>query len=87
MPMTSPTAWVYLPSGDCTIRWQRGDKVAYVFTGRQLQAYPDESPRVEVLDTITLLSKSWTDVAQVRRTGEKWVKDRRRRCRACGVYS
>jgi hypothetical protein len=87
MPMTSPTAWVYLPSGDCTIRWQRGDKVAYIFAGKQLETYPDEPLRVEVLDTIPLSSKGWTDLAHVRRTGENWVKARRQRCQTCGVYS
>lgn len=86
MPMTSPTAWVYLPSGDCTIRWQRGDKVAYIFAGKRLQTYPDRSSEGEVLDTIAL-SKSWIDVADVRRTGEKWVNARRQRCHARGVYS
>lgn len=34
-PKTGPTAWVYLPSGDCTIRWQRGDTVAYVLEGKR----------------------------------------------------
>jgi hypothetical protein len=87
MPMTSPTAWVYLPAGDCTIRWQRGDKVAYIFAGKQLQACPDGPSRGEALDTITVPSKNWTDLAQVRRTGEKWVNARRQRCHTCGMYS
>ena len=42
MPMTSPIGWVYLRSADCTIRWQRGDKVAYIFEGKQTEAHPDE---------------------------------------------
>lgn len=42
MPMASPTGWVYLRSADCTIRWQRGDKVAYIFEGKQTEAHPDE---------------------------------------------
>lgn len=40
-PAYRPTAWVYLASGDCTIRWQRGDNVAYIFEGKQLETYPD----------------------------------------------
>ncbi len=87
MPMNSPTAWAYLPSGDCTIRWQRGDKVAYIFQGKQLDTYPDEPLRVEVLDTIPVLPKGWTDLAHVRLLGENWVKARRQRCQACGVHS
>lgn len=87
LSISRPTVWVYLPSGDCTIRWQRDDQVAYVFAGKQLQVYPDGPSTGDVLDTITVPSKSWTDMAHVRRTGEKWVKDKRRRCQACGVYS
>lgn len=84
---TAPTAWVYLPSGNCTIRWQRGDNVVYVFEGKQLDAYPDEPLSVEVLATIRLSSQGWTDLAQVRLLGERWVKEKRRRCESCGVHS
>jgi len=86
-PAYRPTAWAYLPSGDCTIRWQRGDTVAYIFQGKQLETYPDEPLKLEVFDTIPVLPKGWTDIAHVRRTGENWVKARRKRCQKCGVYS
>lgn len=85
--MTSPTAWVYLPSGDCTIRWKRGDKVAYVFPGKQLETYPDERLRVESLATIPVSSQGWGDLAEVRLAGENWVKAKRKRCQVCGVFS
>ena len=85
--MTSPTAWSYLLSGDCTIRWQRGDKVAYIFEGKQLEAHPGEPPMAEVLATIPVSSKGWTDMADVKLAGENWVKAKRQRCRTCGVYS
>jgi hypothetical protein len=85
MPMTSPTAWVYLRSADCTIRWQRGDKVAYIFEGKQTEAHPDEG--VGVLATIPVSSTGWTDLADVKLAGENWVKEKRQRCRTCGVYS
>ena len=87
MPMTSPTAWAYLPSGDCTIHWQRGDKVTYIFKGKQLEAYPGEPPTAEVLATIPVSSKGWTDMADVKLAGENWVKAKRQPCRTCGVYS
>ncbi len=88
MPMATPTAWVYLPLGDCTIRWQRGDNVAYIFEGKQLETYPDEPLRVDILvDTIPVSPKGWTDLAHVRLVGESWVKAKRRRCQRCGVYS
>lgn len=82
-----PTVWVYLPSGACTIRWQRGDNIAYFFEGKQLETYPDETLRVEVLATVPVSSKGWADIADVRRVGENWVKAKRKRCQTCGVYS
>jgi hypothetical protein len=85
MPMTSPTGWVYLRSANCTIRWQRGDKVAYIFEGKQMEANPDEV--VTVLATIPVSSTGWTDLADVRLAGENWVKAKRQRCQTCGVYS
>jgi hypothetical protein len=42
IPMTSPTGWVYLRSTNCAIRWQRGDKVAYIFEGKQTETNSDE---------------------------------------------
>ncbi len=87
-PSTAPTAWVYLRSGDCTILWKRGDNVAYIFEGKQLDIYPDEPLPVDiVVATIPVLPTGWIDLAHVRRVGEVWVKARRKRCRACGVYS
>ncbi len=83
MPMASPIAWAYLRSGNCTIRWQRGNKVAHIFEGKQLEAEP---LNVDVLATIPVSSKGWTDLAHVRLTGENWVKANCQRCQACGVY-
>jgi hypothetical protein len=85
MPMTRPTGWVYLRSANCTIRWQRGDKVAYIIEGKQTEANSDEGG--EVLATIPVSSTGWTDLADVKLAGENWVKAKRRRCRACGAYS
>ncbi|MGH8574290.1 MAG: hypothetical protein ACREX8_17190 [Gammaproteobacteria bacterium] len=50
--MNRPTGWAYLRSGHCTIRWQRGDDVAYVFTGQQMHTYPDGALQGEALATI-----------------------------------
>jgi hypothetical protein len=83
MPMTSPTGWVYLHSANCTIRWQRGDKVAYIFEGKQMDANPDDT----VLATIPVSSTGWTDLADVKLAGENWAKEKRQRCQTCGVYS
>jgi hypothetical protein len=87
-PAYHPTAWIYLASGDCTIRWQRGDNVAYILAGEQLNTYPDEALRVTVLDTILVPSTGWTDIAQVRLVGENWIRAKRKRCQTCRrVYS
>lgn len=82
-----PTAWVYFRSGHCTIRWQRGDTVAYIFEGEQLKTYPDETMKVEPLATIPVSPQGWTDLAHVKRTTENWVKAKRKRCPKCGVHS
>ncbi len=80
MPMTSPTGWVFLSSGNCTIRWRRGDNVAYIFNGKQMETYPDESQRVDFLATIPVSFQGWTDLADIRLAGEKWAKTARKRC-------
>ena len=88
VPAYHPTIWVYLASGDCTIRWQRGDSVAYVFAGEELKTYPDEALRITVLDTIPVPSTGWTDIAQVRLVADSWIKGKRKRCQTCRrVYS
>ncbi|MCA1709241.1 MAG: hypothetical protein LC808_40550 [Actinobacteria bacterium] len=86
-PAFHPTAWAYIPSGNCTVRWQRRDKVAYVFPGKELETYPDEALRVKVLDTIPVAPKGWTDLDHVRLTGENWVKAKRKRCPTCGIVA
>jgi len=65
----------------------RGDAVSYIFECKQLDTYPDELLKVEVLDTIPVLPKGWADMAHVKRTGENWVKAKRKRCQTCGVCS
>lgn len=70
-----PVGWVYLPEG-YTIRWQRGEDVAYVFAGKQMQTYPGESNNVPVLATIPVSSSGWTDVADIRAAGQRWLRTR-----------
>ena len=84
MPQYSPVGWVYLGSGDCTIRWQRGDSVAYIFNGQQLETYPDEALRVKPLATIPVSSSGWGDAGDIRLAGENWVKTNLKRCPTCG---
>ncbi len=85
LPKTAPTGWVYLPSSNCTIRWRRGDKVAYVFDGQQMKTYPDEAPRVEVVATVPVSSRGWVDANDIKLAGEHWVKaNHHKRCPKCG---
>jgi len=84
MPKTNPTGWVYLRSGDCTIRWQRGGKVAHVFSGNQVNKNP---ARAEAIAIFPVSAQGWTDLAAVKLAGETWVKEHRQRCQACGVIS
>jgi hypothetical protein len=71
-PAYRPTAWAYLASGDCTIRWQRGDTVAYVFEGKQLDTYPDKPLKAEVLDTIHRLFAVFSGLLSVRSCRRVW---------------
>jgi hypothetical protein len=61
--------------------------VAYIFEGKQLDTYPDEPLKVPVLATIRVFPKGWVDQEHVRRVGEAWVKEKRKRCIKCGVVS
>ncbi|HEU0087883.1 MAG TPA: hypothetical protein VFQ77_09555 [Pseudonocardiaceae bacterium] len=70
-----PVGWVYLPE-NYTIRWQRGEDVAYVFAGKQMQTYPDEPNPVPVLATIPVSSSGWTDLADIRAAGQRWLRTR-----------
>ena len=68
---------MYLSAGSgYTIRWKRGDQVAYVFAGRQMEAYPDAPLVVPALTTIPVSSSGWTDFAQIRVVGEQWLRTR-----------
>lgn len=73
-PKHQPTAWVYLTNAwvyltnDCTIRWQRGDHHAYLFKGNKLGSWSTDG----LLATLPVSRTGWTDLAEVKLTGEKW---------------
>ncbi len=81
MPKTAPTGWAYLNS-DCTIRWQRGDREAYVLRGNQVGNWTTEN----VLGTIPVPRTGWSDVADIKLAGEKWAKANHKRCPTCGGH-
>ncbi|MGH3815482.1 MAG: hypothetical protein ACRDUV_24030 [Pseudonocardiaceae bacterium] len=69
---TAPVGWVQLPDG-YTIRWRRGDPVAHVLVGQQL----DNHGTAGVLATIPVSPSGWTDLAQVRLVGQRWLHRQR----------
>jgi hypothetical protein len=74
-PSTAPTGWAFLGRGRApgfTIRWKRGDPVAYVLSGQRVGDHGIS----EVLDTIPVLPVGWTDLAEVRQLGQKWMRAR-----------
>ena len=64
--------WVFLEAG-YTIRWRRGDPVALVFRGQQL----DHHGTAGLLDTIAVPAPGWTDLGEVRQVGQRWLQRRR----------
>ena len=61
--------WVQL-EGRYTIRWRRGDPVAHVLAGQQL----DDHGMAGVLETIPVSPSGWTDLAEVRLIGQRWLR-------------
>lgn len=73
-PSTAPTGWVFLDryrTDGVTIRWKRGDRVAYVLEGRRIGDYT----MTGILATIPVLPAGWTDLAEVRSVGRRWARE------------
>jgi hypothetical protein len=74
-PSTAPIGWVFLDrrrADGLTIRWRRGEPVAYVLDGQRL----GDHSRTGVLDTIPVVPTGWTDLAEIRQLGQRWVRQR-----------
>ncbi|MGH3889136.1 MAG: hypothetical protein ACRDSZ_21695 [Pseudonocardiaceae bacterium] len=72
-PTTAVVGWVFLDRhrhDGYTIRWRRGDSIAYVLSGRRV----GDHGMSEVLDTISVSPSGWTDLAEVRLTGQRWPR-------------
>lgn len=68
-----PIGWVFLDSScheGYTIRWRRGDPVAYVLGGNQVGNHA----MTGVSDTIPVLPAGWTDLAEIRSIGQRWMQ-------------
>ncbi len=73
VPTTAPVGWVFLDRhrhDGYTIRWRRGDAVAYVLSGKKL----GDHGMADVLDTIPVLPAGWTDLAEIRLLGQRWLR-------------
>ncbi|MGH7928981.1 MAG: hypothetical protein ACREQV_14425 [Candidatus Binatia bacterium] len=76
MPKTAPVGWVFLARHrreGITVRWQRGDRLAYVLEGKRVG---DHSTTTGLLDTVPVSPAGWVDLAEVRLIGEKWVRSK-----------
>ena len=72
-PKIAPVGWVFFDrrrDEGYTIRWRRGDAVAYVLAGRQLFSHQT----ADVLHTIPVSLSGWTDLAEIRQLGQRWLR-------------
>jgi hypothetical protein len=72
-PKTSPTGWVFFRRGlseGFTIRWQRGEREAYVLKGNKVGSWTMEG----LLGKIPVSANGWVDLTQIRMMGEQWVR-------------
>ncbi|MGH3912520.1 MAG: hypothetical protein ACRDTC_03785 [Pseudonocardiaceae bacterium] len=68
-PKAALVGWVFLNAG-YTIRWRRGEPVAHIFDGRQMFTHGTAG----VLDTIPVPTSGWTDLAEIRLAGQRWLR-------------
>jgi hypothetical protein len=75
-PTTALVGWVFLERHrheGFTIRWRRGEPVAYVLHGQRIG---DNTTAAGVLDTIPVAPTGWTDLAKIRQLGQRWLRQR-----------
>lgn len=75
-PKTALVGWVFLDRHrheGVTIRWRRGEPVAYVLHGHRIG---DDTTAAGVLDTIPVAPTGWTDLAEIRLLGKRWLRQR-----------
>jgi hypothetical protein len=69
----APVGWAILDrhhDDAITIRWQRGESVAYVLSGRRI----GDHGMTDVLDTVPVSPSGWADLAELRLTGKRWLR-------------
>ena len=70
----APVGWVHLRGGvhapeGYTIRWRRGEAVAYVLAGKQLSSHAV----TDVVATVGVPPHGWVDWAHIRAHGQRWL--------------
>lgn len=70
----APIGWVHLRGGahapeGYTIRWRRGESVAYVLPGRQLSSHAV----VDVVTRVDVPPRGWVDLAHIQAHGQRWL--------------
>ncbi len=74
-PSTRLVGWVFFDryrEDGFTVRWRRGDRVAYVLSGQRV----GDHAMTDVLGIIPVLPAGWTDLAEIRLLGRRWVRHR-----------
>lgn len=72
----TPTAlvgWVFLDRHrreGFTIRWRRGERKAYVLNGQRT----GDHTTADVLAIIPVIPRGWTDLAEIRLLGQRWLR-------------
>lgn len=73
-PFPSRRQWHgFKVEGTYTIRWRRGEPVAHVLCSQAM----DDHGIAGVLDTIPVSPSGWTDLAEVRLIGRRWLRQQR----------
>lgn len=73
MPKTAPVGWVFLDrhrQEGITIRWRRGEPVAYVLEGK----WVGDHTATGILDKIVVGPAGWTDLTEIQLLGQRWLR-------------
>lgn len=66
----APISWIFLDG--FTIRWWRGEPVAYVLDGKRV----GDHAMTGVLGKIPVAPTGCTDLAEIRLLGQRWLRQR-----------
>jgi len=70
-PKSAPVGWVFINQyrpGGITIRWRRGDPVAYILPGNKL----GDHTTTHLLGTVPVPPAGWADHTEIRHLAQRW---------------